>query len=105
MPTPNFYASRSLSKYLLYDLPGTLNLHEIDPGTSVARNLEQKVIKFLKTQKDLHQSTFENPKYLHQISFKRQEYLHQSTKEWIQNWSKTGLKPVCLPNFQKKPKK
>ena len=67
---------------------------------SVARNFEQKVAKFQKTPKDLHQSTFENPKYLHQSSSKRQKYLHQNTKRQILNWFKTSF----LPNFQKQPK-
>ena len=35
------------------------------------QKVEQKVAKFQKTPKDLHQSTFDNPKYLHQ-STKRQ---------------------------------
>ena len=45
-------------------------------------NLEQKVAKFYKTQKDIHQSTLENPKYLHQ---------------W---WFKTGSKPVFHQTFK-----
>ena len=67
---------------------------------SVARKFEQKVAKFEKTPKYLHQSTCENPKYLHQRSFKRQKYLHQSTKRKSQNRFKTGLKPVFIQIFK-----
>ena len=52
---------------------------------NVARKFEQKVAKFQKTPKDLHQSNLEKPKNLHRSSFKRQEYLHQSTKRQSQN--------------------
>ena len=67
---------------------------------NVARMFEQKVAKFKKTPKNLHQSTFENPKYLHRRSSKRPNYLYQSTKRKSQNRFKTGLKPVFSHIFK-----
>ena len=63
--------------------------------SSVARNFEQKVAKFLKTPKDLHQTIKALLKTQNiQSSSKRPKYLHQSTKRKSQNRFKTGLKPV-----------
>ena len=41
---------------------------------------EQKIAKFFKTPKDLHQSNFKITKDLHQRPPKSQEYLNQSSK-------------------------
>ena len=47
---------------------------------SAARKFEQKVAKFLKTPKDLHQSNFKITKDLHQRPPESQKCLHQSSK-------------------------
>ena len=52
---------------------------------SAARKFEQKVAKFLKTPKDLHQSNFKISKDLHQRPSKSPKYLHQSSKNNAKN--------------------
>ena len=59
--------------------------------TSAARKFEQKVAKFLKTPKDLHQSNFKILKDLHQRPPKSQIYLHQSSKNYAINRFKQFL--------------
>ena len=67
------------------------------PATSAARKFWAKLAKFLKTPKDLHQSSFEISKDLHQRPLKSQKYLHQS--------SKNQFEPVFLTKFWKEAQK
>ena len=64
---------------------------------NAVRNLAQKVAKFLKTPKDLHQSNFKITKDLYQTPPKSQKYLHQSSK----NYAKNRFKQVLFNFFEK----
>ena len=57
---------------------------------SVARKFEEKVAEFQKIPKDLHQSSFENPKHPNQSSFKRQISASEHKRDHIN----TGFKLV-----------
>ena len=87
-----YYILCFISEKTLWGL--VVNLH------SVARNFLQKVAKFQKTPKHLHQSTFENPKYLQHSSSKSQNAYIKAQKER----SKTGLKPVFCQTFKRSQK-
>ena len=66
-------------------------------STSAARKFEQKVAKFLKTPKDLHQSNLKISKDLHQRPPKIQKYLQQSSE----NHAKNLFKQVFMTIFEK----
>ena len=58
---------------------------------SAARNIGQKVAKFLKNPKDLHQSNLKISKDPHQRPPKSQKYLHQSSNNHAINPFKQGF--------------
>ena len=70
---------------------------ETTESNSAARKFEQKVAKFLKTPKDLHQSNLKISKDLHQRPPKIQKHLHQSSE----NHAKNLFKQVFMTIFEK----
>ena len=70
---------------------------ETTESNSAARKFEQKVAKFLKTPKVLHQRNFKVLKDLHQRPLKSQKYLHQSSENHAQNL----FKQVFMLIFEK----